>query len=188
MGNRQAEDRRSACSRLDAWVLQTQHDEAARPVGSSNQYQYSKWTLNHSPGSSRRKSVHFLPFFEKVQIFFCLHGSHWKPVLFSRLNAEIYLYDLVIFLLSKLYFSIFMKLCIVSQDFYFIYFSREYWCCAFKGVNLCWKISQVFLEGVKPCQAPTILESRMWPLNNVWIQRGCRHFSEVGSYNNTCDL
>jgi hypothetical protein len=59
-------------------------------------------------------------FCKTVRIFFFSLGNHRKPVFSSRLNSENYFCLSAIFLVSKFYLGIFLKLRIVSRIF-FIY-------------------------------------------------------------------
>ena len=70
----------------------------------------------HSPGSSIPKLIHFLPFIKWFGFFFFSLRSYQKPIFFSLLNIEIYLYHLAFFLVSKFYFGIYSKVKYSKSD------------------------------------------------------------------------
>ena len=127
----------------------------------------------HSPGSSIQKSVHFLPFIKWFG-FFSFHLEAAE----SQFLFSVKFWDLPLPFgkFPRFYFGIFLKLSIVSRVFNFLIKSN--WCYAFKGVNLCWKKSQVSLEGFEPCQAPPVWgqECSLWKMygskEGAYIFRG----------------
>ena len=129
-------------------------------------------------GRSIQILAHFLPFIKRFGFdYSSFHLEGWKlpkaSFLFPQLNSYNYLHHLVIFLVLKFYFSMFLKLCIVSWLFVFVlFYKQKNWCYAFKGVNICWKKSQVFMEGVEFWTKDVVFEKYMDPKRvNQWIGR-----------------